>query len=98
MPWTAGPFGPALLGKAVLPANPVVTQTGPIPIDRAIFVYPWKLILESDGDYLLYNVENDPGETDELSSQYPMIAEQLMSTLENFPRGQNCGNPLAGCC
>lgn len=85
---------PALNGTTKLPVNPVITQMGPAPINRAIFVFPWKLILESDGDVMLYNVETDPSEAQELSANYPKITQQLKSALQKFPQGKNVALPF----
>lgn len=85
---------PALTKNTKLPANPVITQMGPAPADRAIFVFPWKLILESDGDFMLYNIETDPGEMTELSKTHPKITDQLKTALRKFPKGKNVALPL----
>ncbi|GAB5489746.1 MAG: hypothetical protein Pars2KO_33160 [Parasphingorhabdus sp.] len=85
---------PALMDNAKLSSNPVVTQMGPAPVDLAVFVFPWKLILDSDGDAMLYNVEKDPSETNEISGRYPVITEQLKTVLQEFPKGKNVALPL----
>lgn len=85
---------PALAGGAVLPANDVIAPSGPTPLSVAIYRYPWKLIEYPDGDILLFNVEADPGEADDLSEEHTEIAASLQATLKAFPRGENVALPL----
>ncbi|WP_081826136.1 arylsulfatase B [Candidatus Phaeomarinobacter ectocarpi] len=85
---------PALAGGAVLPANDVIVPSGPKPLSAAIYRYPWKLIEYANGDTLLFNVEADPLETNDLSDDQPELAASLQATLQAFPRGENVALPL----
>lgn len=85
---------PALAAGAALPANDVIVPSGPEPISTAIYRYPWKLIEYADGDTLLFNVQADPLETNDLSADQPELAASLQAALHAFPRGENVALPL----
>ncbi|MEP0366330.1 MAG: sulfatase [Cyclobacteriaceae bacterium] len=50
----------------------------------------WKLhhYLEDD-QYLLYDIENDPGETTDVASKNPLIAQKLIAELNTWRKEQN---------
>jgi len=85
---------PALAGGTSLPVNDVIVPSGPKPLSFAIYRYPWKLIEDSSGRILLFNVEVDPLETNDLSSDEPDVVASLQARLHTFPRGKNVALPL----
>lgn len=84
----------ALTAGAALPANDVIVPSGPKPLSAAIYRYPWKLIEYADGETLLFNVQVDPLETNDLAHDEPDIAASLQDALQAFPRGENVALPL----
>ena len=84
----------ALTAGAALPANDVIVPSGPKPLSAAIYRYPWKLIEYADGETLLFNVQVDPLETNDLADDEPDIAASLQDALQAFPRGENVALPL----
>lgn len=85
---------PALAAGADLPTNDVVTQMGPAPFDVALFRYPWKLVVPSDGEVMLFDVEADPTESTDLAQSHSEIVSDLRAALDAFPRGENVSLPF----
>ena len=52
----------------------------------ALYRWPWKLAIKDDST-LLYNVEMDPLEKNEVSKQHPEIVKAMSSTAHSWPSG-----------
>jgi arylsulfatase A-like enzyme len=53
-------------------------------IRRAVFEWPYKLILSSDGNHELYDLEQDAAESNNLIDEEPALAERLGDELRAF--------------
>jgi arylsulfatase len=51
---------------------------------HVMFRGPWKLVGELDKDWELYNLEDDPGETTDLSSQMPGLRREMIASFERY--------------
>ncbi len=60
---------------------------------NALYRYPYKLI-EDESGRRLYNLENDPLETEDLAPREAAMVEDLSKALAAFPRGENVAIPL----
>ena len=63
--------------------------TGPLIVAvagdvRSAFVGPWHYIINGDGREELYNLDDDPGETNNLYLERPEIVSDLKARLEDF--------------
>ena len=71
-----------------------------LPPAVSVHLGKWKLIrIFHDGDKgehgrLLYNLEDDIGETTELSSQHPELVEQLDIRIDQFLKEANAVLPI----
>lgn len=54
----------------------------------------WKLIVPIEGGQELYNVLDDPSESNNVIDQNPSIAAELLKAVEAFPRGEIVDDPL----
>ncbi|MEM8937290.1 MAG: arylsulfatase [Pseudomonadota bacterium] len=76
----------ALSENAETPIADYFMQTGS---GEAAYRYPWKLIAFSDGRRELYNVEDDPSETNDVSGAQPEMVANLIEALSEIPRGES---------
>jgi hypothetical protein len=53
-----------------------------------IYDWPYKLIQSSDGKHELYDLESDPGETENLFARQSDIADEMGNRLERFKSGR----------
>lgn len=51
---------------------------------RAVFEWPYKLIISSDDQHELYDLEADPSESNNLLERRPQIAERLATSLRAY--------------
>ncbi len=51
---------------------------------QALYEYPWKLVLYSDGATELFNMADDPHEGNDLSSERPDKVEEIRERLEKY--------------
>ena len=89
-PEKANPFG-RLLGVLFSPEETFasIAQYGPT-YDRAIRVLydgPYKLITTSRGERLLFDLERDPEETNDLAARDPARADALAKRLDSAMSG-----------
>lgn len=54
----------------------------------------WKLLLPNNGIPELYQLEEDPTETNNVAAQHPDIVNLLTKDLQSFPRGAVVNDPL----
>jgi N-acetylgalactosamine-6-sulfatase len=76
----------AWLGKQHVRSKPLLWKTSNPKSEMAIRSGPWKLHYPSRrrGEFELYNVPADPGETQNLVSQNPQIVQALSAQLEQW--------------
>ncbi len=77
---------PALLGGTVEP-HPLLAEIDLHPDQhhrRALVHDGWKLIETRDGAFLLFDVENDPAELEDLAAQEPARVQELRRMLEGL--------------
>ena len=81
----------ALTEGAQVTPPPYVTigQSG----KQAYYEWPWKLI-ESDEGHELYNLAQDPGESNNVAAQHPSQIAFLDQQLQALPRAENLHIPL----
>ncbi len=90
----ADPGGPANLDgvnllpflegeRAGRPHEYLVWRSGP---NAAVRAGPWKLLLTRSGLARLYNVQQDPGESTDLSSSQPSVVEDLREAFVRWER------------
>jgi arylsulfatase len=73
---------PALKGHSIQRSQPLFWQW---QRGGAVRSGPWKLVKHADlPDWELYNIENDPTETNDLSGKNPEIVEKLASVHDNW--------------
>jgi arylsulfatase len=53
----------------------------------------WKLLGLKDHDWMLYNLETDPGETQDLSKLHPDIVGELKGYWAEYARSNNVIEP-----
>jgi len=62
---------------------PIYFHTGHTPPEKdAVREGPWKLIRRHEKPLLLYNMDEDPGETVSVADQHPEIVERLVDLLD----------------
>ena len=61
---------------------------------EALYRFPWKLVVLNSGEVELYDLENDPTETFDLSARYPDRVAELQQALEAAPRGKSVHVPI----
>jgi len=54
----------------------------------------WKLILPKGGEPELFDLEQDPTETNNVATANPMLVSSLRQKIETFPRGENIAGSL----
>ena len=54
----------------------------------------WKLLVPNNGAPELYQLEEDPTETQNVATQHPDIVRVLLKELQDFPRGEAVNDPL----
>ena len=81
-----------LVSKNIKPPKNSITGNVIINDERALFNDNWKLYYRrfiydnnSDPIFELYDIQNDPYETNELSAAYPDIFEEMKNTLNDMP-------------
>lgn len=81
---------PAFLGGEPVREKEVYwTQAGAV----AMLQGRWKAILERNGELLLYDIVNDPGERNELSAEYPEQAASLRNSIIDWKNSMNATSP-----
>ncbi len=60
---------------------------------EALFRYPWKLLALDSGEVELYQLEDDPRETTDLSDSHPEKVAELQQALDAAPRGESVHVP-----
>ena len=85
-------YWPALSGRAAQPDAPFITQA--FNGNTAVFHDKWKLLVNADGSAALYDINNDPTETENLAEQYADIVARLMRRLDNLPMGESLNVPI----
>ena len=55
---------------------------------EAYVAMPWKLIRPFRGEVMLFNLDADPQEHNDLARQQPEKARELLALLDEFPRGE----------
>lgn len=78
----------ALLGKEFKRTKPMLWEFHGYRGQLALIDYPWKIILQNaktknPGKWQLYNIENDPSESKDLSNQKPNILEKMVQAFIN---------------
>jgi hypothetical protein len=53
-----------------------------------IYDRPYKLIESSDGKHELYDLESDPGETENLYARQSELADEMRGRLERYKSGR----------
>lgn len=70
--------------------EPVATPWMTSDARRAVVQWPWKIVavplLEGPRPWGLFNLEDDPGERQDLSDQYPEIKQELMGHWTEYAR------------
>ena len=61
---------------------------------EALYRFPWKLIALDSGEVELYQLEDDPTETTDLSAAHPEKVTDLQQALEAAPRGESVHVPV----
>ena len=65
---------------------------------KALISWPWKLIWDSKGDDLLYNIEKDPNETNDLTKEnfsvFTRMSAEIQEYREKHPESENAGFTL----
>jgi arylsulfatase A-like enzyme len=61
---------------------------------EALYRYPWKLLALNSGEVELYQLDEDPTESVDLSVQYPDKLTQLQGALDEYPRGESVNIPM----
>jgi len=74
------------------PDAPFITQA--FNGNTAVFHDKWKLLVNADGSAALYDINNDPTETENLAEQYADIVARLMRRLDNLPMGESLNVPI----
>lgn len=54
----------------------------------------WKLVIPNDGEKELYQIAEDPTETNNVITQNTAIADELFQTYKAFPRGESVDDPM----
>ena len=72
---------PAMRGETMTPATLIAELEGPKPVD-AVRQGPWKLVIDPiDFSHELYNLDEDPGEQNDLSKDHPQHCATLLKAL-----------------
>jgi arylsulfatase A-like enzyme len=73
-----------LTADAAIPGERVFYwEMNEAPVSRAVRKGPWKLLdFPSEGRVELYNIENDGGEADDVSSSHPTMVEELRAMMD----------------
>ncbi|REK19470.1 MAG: arylsulfatase [Planctomycetota bacterium] len=80
---------PALLGTSDAPTRDATVHQSP-GRDLAIRQGPWKLIVHRGGKRELFNLDDDLGETTDVASANPAVAERLITVLQRtIDRGRS---------
>jgi arylsulfatase A-like enzyme len=72
------------------PGRPAFAEVNPLPGFgkrgdwRAVLEGPWKYLESGAGDRLLFDLSTDPGETTDLASRHPEVAERLRAALHGW--------------
>ncbi|MEO1048468.1 MAG: arylsulfatase [Pseudomonadota bacterium] len=85
--WSALSTGTPAATKDYVVATRTLSQSD------ALYRYPYKLIEDAQGQRL-YNLDNDPLETKDLSANEPDTVARLSKALAAFPKGENVAIPL----
>lgn len=76
----------AIAGDTLVDVADYITQFGG---NFALYRYPWKLIVPTQGEPELYHLEQDPTERLNLASKQPLVVAELTEVLNVFPRGKS---------
>jgi arylsulfatase A-like enzyme len=75
---------------------PLFTNDGPVNAPDyvvhgiegdAYYSGDWKLIAESEDEFFLFNLADDPTETNDLAAEYPDRVRDMYQRLSDYPRG-----------
>ncbi|MEM9839340.1 MAG: sulfatase-like hydrolase/transferase [Pseudomonadota bacterium] len=73
---------PLIRGESLPPrAQPLFNQWQD---NRAVWDGNWKLVARDDGPWALYNIADDPHETEDLSDEHPEVAERLAAAYDSW--------------
>lgn len=80
-----------LKGEAPAPSKDFIAVSR---FNQAYFRDDWKLVLPNNGEAELYKPAKDPSETKDLALEHPEIVGELITALQDFPRGETVDDPL----
>ncbi len=61
---------------------------------QGFYHFPWKLLALKSGEFELYQLMNDPTETNDVSEQYPQRVVELQKALQAMPQAESIHVPM----